>query len=155
MQNRRITNSKDRVGKKWCTLFMKRHPELSMRTRQQLGREKAILTKEKIHGWFADLQSYLRENHAEPILSQPDRMYNCDQFGSPLSGLTGRVLTIQGAKTVGSFSNSNRTQTKTGWMDSEIFLGYVKNCFIPYFDQQRHPQACPPSNGWACKPPVA
>lgn len=48
-------------GKSWYYGFLKRHPELSLRTPEGLSKGRAIVTEESVRKWFRDLRGYLEE----------------------------------------------------------------------------------------------
>lgn len=50
-----------RPGKKWCYLFLKRHPELARRTTEGISKAKAAVTEKSLRKWFQELQEYLRD----------------------------------------------------------------------------------------------
>ena len=51
-----------RPGKKWWGGFLRRHPEVSFRKPEALGKERAVLTEEKVDRWFSDLEVYLEHD---------------------------------------------------------------------------------------------
>ncbi|CAC5367642.1 unnamed protein product [Mytilus coruscus] len=46
-------------GKDWLYAFMKRHPEISTRTPQKLGKERAVISWQKIKWWFEDFGEFV------------------------------------------------------------------------------------------------
>lgn len=89
---------------------MRRHPDVSLRTPQSLGYERAILSKETIGEWFARLEENLKENGAADIVEQPSRIYNCDESGFQLAGKHQKVLAMTGQKNVCQLANGDKTQ---------------------------------------------
>lgn len=134
-------------GKDWFYAFMKRHPEIAPRTPQKLGKERAVISWQKIVWWFEDLAKYLNDNYAEGIyiLKDPSRVYNADEFTQdPKSG---KILAPRGSKYVYSTCSSDKSQClyspgndledTTHWKDSlKLFLverkqdGWIQNYFI-------------------------
>jgi hypothetical protein len=45
--------SDNRPGKDWWYAFVKGHPEISERTPEQLGKERAVITPSKVQNWFS------------------------------------------------------------------------------------------------------
>jgi len=170
----RTTKFKEnKPGRQWFRGFFGRHPELTIRTTIQLGKERAIISKEKISKWFEDLQTYVNKEIKEPgLLEDPSRIYNADESGFSLCPSKGsKVVGSKGAPVVYHYGNSDKTQltvmaaasatghfippmiifpgqrfsyeplagfeeaafgrSESGWMDSEVFVMWLKEVFIP------------------------
>ena len=93
-------------GKDWWYGFIKRHKNLSVRLPLQLGKERAIITREKVKQWF---EAYIKEQDAS-LLEEPSRWFNADETGHPLCPKSGRVVTEKGASVVYNFGSSHKTQ---------------------------------------------
>ncbi|KAH3727296.1 hypothetical protein DPMN_053226 [Dreissena polymorpha] len=79
-------------GKDWLNGFFSRHPQLSIRTTLQLGKERAIISPEKITEWFADFEHYVtNEVKDRSLLSDPFRLCNADESGFSFCSNTGNV----------------------------------------------------------------
>lgn len=101
----------NRPGKDWLKAFFGRHPQLTVRTTLQLGKERAILSAEKIERWFSDLKLYVETELGDPtILTDPSRMYNADESGFSLCVKGSKVIGCKGAPVVYSYGNSDKTQ---------------------------------------------
>lgn len=74
----------NKLGRDWLQRFGKRHPEITERVAEPLGKERALLTTAKIDGWFQGLEEYMKEG-CEDILLDSFRIYNCDESGFPLA----------------------------------------------------------------------
>ncbi|XP_072172323.1 uncharacterized protein [Diadema setosum] len=173
----------NKPGQAWWEAFLRRHPTITLRKPQPIGKERAILTPGRIDRWLREFEEYLVDNAAQSILEEPRRMFNCDESGFALGGRVGtRVLAEKGAKIVHELKNSDKTQitvlatvsaagkylppmiilpgeragrggnpmegappgaffsrTKSGWIDSKAFYGYIANVFHPYLVQKRVP----------------
>ncbi|KAL8568889.1 hypothetical protein ACOMHN_061465 [Nucella lapillus] len=80
-----VTVFKDNLpGKKWISLFMKRHRDVSFRTPQALGAQRAVVTVDKITDWFK--LAYDEITAAGGVLDDPSRIFNCDETGFQLGG---------------------------------------------------------------------
>ena len=100
-------------GDTWYYSFMRRHPEISLRTPQALGHDRALITEEIIIAWFRDLLRFLQEEwptEYKGMLNDPRRILNCDESGFPLHTQTGKVVSPTGTKHVYQVTNSDRTQ---------------------------------------------
>ena len=84
------------------TGFMKRHPNLSWRTPQQLGYQRLLIQPSDIKAWFGDLQLFLIEEVPEfdKLVNDPARLYNMDESGFPLSVKSLKALAQVGTKNV-------------------------------------------------------
>lgn len=90
----------NRPGKKWFQSFLKRNPELSERTPENISKGRAAVTEEIIRKWFADLQKHLEDKGASDILTQPDRILNGDETSFYICPNTGKVIAPRGYKNV-------------------------------------------------------
>uniref|UniRef100_A0A2H1VR69 SFRICE_028309 n=1 Tax=Spodoptera frugiperda TaxID=7108 RepID=A0A2H1VR69_SPOFR len=73
----------DVPGEKWLKLFLKRHPEVAVRTPESVT---AASSENDIRAWFHGIQTYLEDNAMFDILSDPSR--------------TGVVLALKGDRNV-------------------------------------------------------
>lgn len=91
---------------------MKRHPDLSQRTPQALGHERAAVTLEKLEAWFKGVTEFLKAEVTdyEAMMNDPSRIFNADETGHPLSTKTGVVLAEKGVKNVYQVTSSDKTQ---------------------------------------------
>ncbi|GFR64709.1 tigger transposable element-derived protein 6-like protein [Elysia marginata] len=77
------TKTKDGLpGKDWVLSFRRRFPELSMRTPQVLGEERALVSHDAVKNWFSQLKQYL-DNQDESLLVSADRILMQTRRGSP------------------------------------------------------------------------
>ena len=98
-------------GKVWLIGFFARHPQLSIRTTLQLGKERAIISPEKINNWFTEFISYVHNQMKDDsVLKDPSRLYNADESGFSLCVTTGKVIGYKGAPVVYNYGNSSKQQ---------------------------------------------
>ena len=98
-------------GRKWFTLFMKRHgDEISQRVTLPLGRERTTVTADKVERWFVGVTMYLGEEGALDILDDPSRIYNADETGFPLAPKSGKVIASVHDSHVYSVTSSTKHQ---------------------------------------------
>ena len=85
-------------GKDWWYTFLRRHPEISLRTPQVLEtcRAKAC-TPTALAKWYTDFEQFLATHD---LIDKPTRIYNCDESGFSLCPKSGKVLAPTGAKSV-------------------------------------------------------
>ena len=98
------SNSKERFNKEtgpgqhWWRNFRTRHPELTLRTADNLERSRAgALTKEVVDEYFACLKTTLEKNG---LINSPRQLYNCDETYLPLNILHGKVVARKNTKHV-------------------------------------------------------
>ena len=102
----------NKPGRQWLCGFFNRHPELTFRTTVQLGKERAVINKEKLLHWFSDLTACVHDEiKDERILLDPTRLYNADETGFSLCpNKNSKVVGSKGAPVVYHFGNSDKTQ---------------------------------------------
>ena len=104
----------NKPGRQWLRGFFNRHPELTFRTTVQLGKERAVINKEKLLHWFSDLTACVHDEiKDERILLDPTRLYNADETGFSFSlcpNKNSKVVGSKGAPVVYHFGNSDKTQ---------------------------------------------
>lgn len=111
VDGRRTPFKDNKPGEDWFYGFCKRHPEITVRTPMQLGKERAVITPESICKWFSDLRNFVyHELNDQSLLLDPSRIYNADESGFPLSLKNGKVLSMKGTKHVYNITSSNKTQ---------------------------------------------
>ncbi|XP_060602779.1 uncharacterized protein LOC132755864 [Ruditapes philippinarum] len=100
-----------RPGKDWYYAFLKRHPELSARSPQQLAKERTIITPKRADQWFSDFLKFMSEEVNDPLLwKDPTRWFNADESGFPLCPQSGNVLAPRGVPNIYNFTSSDKTQ---------------------------------------------
>ncbi|GFS24000.1 hypothetical protein ElyMa_003404000 [Elysia marginata] len=74
-----------------------------------LGKERAVVTPQAIHKWFAELRDYCLA--VDPtLLDDPFRSYNSDETGFSFNPKGRKVVACKGAKNVYSVTSNTRTQ---------------------------------------------
>ena len=92
--------SDGRPGKGWYAAFLKRHPELAVRTPEAVTQASACVTEENIRGWFRQVGETLQSENLAPILKYPKRNFNGDETNFVLCPDGKLVLAIRGMKNV-------------------------------------------------------
>ncbi|KAF9416586.1 hypothetical protein HW555_006095 [Spodoptera exigua] len=88
----------NRPGKKWYSLFLKRHPDLSERTAHNLSKAREEVTEDDILRWFDVIKSYLENKGLLEVINDPERIFNSDESAFYLQPKAGRVLVRKGEK---------------------------------------------------------
>ncbi|XP_062534116.1 uncharacterized protein LOC134203259 [Armigeres subalbatus] len=63
----------------WFARFMKRHPELSRRTANNLSKTR-VVTELDVRKWFNGIKEYLEKQDNFHILNEPQRVFNMDEM---------------------------------------------------------------------------
>lgn len=68
--------NQNRPGKTWYSLFMKRHPILSIREPEGISKGRGVVTEESIRNWFNDFEKFMESQDASDVLLDPRRIFN-------------------------------------------------------------------------------
>ena len=98
----------NRPGKKWYSSFLKRHPDLSERTAQNLSKARDEVTEDDILRWFAVIKGYLDSKDLLEVINNPERIFNTDESAFYLQPKAGRVLVRKGEKNVYTASGDEK-----------------------------------------------
>ena len=91
----------------WWDSFMKRHPELTLRTPEKLAYVWAIMgNKEVISAYFDLLEKILTESE---LLDVPGAIFNVDETGMPLDHKPEKAIAQKGSKCVTAHTSGNKT----------------------------------------------
>ncbi|KAI8487400.1 hypothetical protein Bbelb_348690 [Branchiostoma belcheri] len=84
-------------GKRWWRGFRRRHPELSLRSPDQLDKERAMFATERVvFEYFLLLDDVLTKANAKD--KNPHLIYNADETGVDLSAKVSKVIVPRGSK---------------------------------------------------------
>lgn len=106
-------DGKNRPGKQWLKLFLRRHPEISKRNSEVISKGRAAVTEETIRSWCQDFLRYCKEENIEDVLKDPSRMLNCDEIGMELNPTSGVILAPRNEKNVYEIANGNQKENMT------------------------------------------
>lgn len=87
-------------GEGWYKLFLKRHPEIALRTSEAVTSASSKISESNIRSWFTQIENYLKENNLFHILSDPSRVYNGDETNFILCPKNTKVIAPKGEKNV-------------------------------------------------------
>ena len=103
----------NRPGETWYRQFLKRHPNIAVRTAESVNKARGSVTEERIRNWFTELREYLQENDHLDILEDGSRILNADETNFQLSPKSGKVLGIKGWKNIYEVVPGNEKETIT------------------------------------------
>lgn len=113
-ETKRKNNFTDgRPGDKWYKLFLRRHPELSVRIAQNLTTSREKVTEAQIRNWFEEIKAYMIEKNLYEITNQPERIFNADEAAFFLQPKGDRVLVKKGERNVYSAGNNDEKENLT------------------------------------------
>ena len=118
----RFNEDKQSASKTWYYNFMKRHPDLSLRSPEatSLGRMKGF-NREAV-GDFFDKYYRLIEEHKLTA----DKIYNMDETGHSTVQVPSKVISVKGKKQVGAATSAERGTNTTG-----VYCHSAAGHFIP------------------------
>ncbi|XP_053402897.1 uncharacterized protein LOC123562153 [Mercenaria mercenaria] len=144
----------NRPGKDWWYGFVKRHPEMTERLPQDLGKERATITQAKVQRWFEEFEHYVRNEIKDPtILQDPSRSSTVYHFTSSdktqitvlaCMSATGHFLkpliVYPGQRfaynPLEGFPEAVMGRTDNGWMDADLFATWLTDVFIPSINER-------------------
>ena len=106
-----FNTEKKEAGYDWMKLFLKRHPELSIRQAQGVSLTRMNgMCKNEVEDYFKILEEVLVHND---ILNFPRKIYNIDETGLQLNNNPSKVIATRGSKSVCSATSAERGETVT------------------------------------------
>nr|XP_029727479.1 uncharacterized protein LOC115265664 [Aedes albopictus] len=110
----RKTPFKDNVpGSGWFRGFLKRHPQLTIRTPEPVTSASAKVSEKNIREWFHTVKQYLIDHGLIDILLDPSRVYNGDESGFSLNPTSKSVIATAGARNVPIVETGNSKKNIT------------------------------------------
>lgn len=87
-------------GEGWYKAFLRRHPEVSIRTPEGVSAASSKVSEKDIRKWFENIYEYLTTKGYANILTDPTRIFNGDETGFMLCPKNSKVLAPRGCKNV-------------------------------------------------------
>ena len=100
-----------RPGRHWFESFLKRYPQLKMRTPQNLSKRRGDVTEEQLRGWFEEVGTYLKSKNLFDIDSS--RIFNCGESAFFLCPKGNKVLANKKSKAVYNLVGGNDNECLT------------------------------------------
>lgn len=105
-------------GRKWYERFLQRHPEISLRSPQNLTMSRSSVEKVQIRRWFSEVSEFLEKAGLTYVLNDPRRVFNADESAFFLNPKGNKVLAPRGEKNVYATVNSNEKECLTVLINS-------------------------------------
>ena len=119
---KRVTKFKNNLpGRKWCSSFLERHPNISLRVSQNLSKSRANVTEESIRDWHAKVYAYLETNNIMEIVNDPSRILNMDETAIYLNPKSDKILTEKGDKGAYSVASNDEKECITTLIAGSAF----------------------------------
>lgn len=100
-----------RPGRKWFSLFLRRHLEIVMKSTETLSKARASMTKENILDWFKGLQDHLKSEKIKRIFDDSEQIMNSDELGMQTCPRTGKLLGPKGEKNLYQLASDPEKQS--------------------------------------------
>lgn len=79
-------------GRTWFIAFLRRHPRLKQKYAETVSKGRAVVTRDRIEGWFDEIYQYLAEENLLNVLEDSTRIFNGDETGFALCPKSGIVI---------------------------------------------------------------
>lgn len=100
-------------GNGWYKLFLKRHPEVTLRTAEFVTKASSNISQSNLEKWFWEIETYLRGKGYFEILEDPSRVFNGDETNFYLCPKNSKVLAPRGARNVYEVENTSSKMNLT------------------------------------------
>lgn len=97
----------------WNKAFLKRHPDISIRTPEGVSSSSSKVSEKDIRKWFENIKTYLVSKGFDNILNDPSRIFNSDETGFNLCPKNSTVLAPRGSKNVYEVEHASPKQNIT------------------------------------------
>ena len=95
----------EKAGMKWLKNFLRRHPQISVRTPEGFF----TLKSEGFHSWISSLVFFIYEPAMDTIEHNPARLYKCDETGITIvQHKRTKILALKGKRQITSLQSAER-----------------------------------------------
>lgn len=107
----RFNSQVEKAGYDWLSLFLSRHPEVSIRKSEGVSIARTMaMNRKEVEEYFSLLENTLEENN---LFGKPANIFNIDETGLQLNSRPGEVLARKGSKAVATVTSTERGETIT------------------------------------------
>lgn len=107
----KFNNETQKAGYDWLSLFLSRHPEITIRKSEGVSIARATaMSRKEVDDYFNLLETTLEENS---LFDKPANVFNIDETGLQLNSRPGEVLAKKGSKAVSTVTSTERGETIT------------------------------------------
>lgn len=100
-------------GDVWFKAFLNRHPNISIRTSEEVTNASACVSEQDIRKWFQEIKQYFDEESLLEVIGDPTRVCNADETGFNVCPKTGKILAQKGCKNVYEVEKSSAKENIT------------------------------------------
>ena len=124
------------VSSGWWSSFIKRHPALSVRVAEELGKARHQFSQsDSLNYYFDLLEQTIEDNELSPA-----QIFNCDETGIPLNASVSKVVVKKGAKHSRSVTSGNKSQITV--LAACNAAGFVLPPFVVFDRKALKPELC-------------
>ncbi|XP_030767168.1 uncharacterized protein LOC115890944, partial [Sitophilus oryzae] len=103
----------NRPGEAWYKAFLRRNPEITIRTAEAVTAASANVSENDIRRWFTQIEEFLQEKNLMDVFQDPDRIMNADETCFFLCPKNTKVLAPKGARNVYEMEHASSKTTLT------------------------------------------
>lgn len=105
----KFNNETEKAGYDWLSLFLSRHPEISVRKSEGVSIARATAMNRNEVGDYFDLLEATMEQYS--LFDKPANIFNIDETGLQLNSRPGEVLARKGSKAVSTVTSTEKGET--------------------------------------------
>ncbi|XP_072381991.1 uncharacterized protein [Diabrotica undecimpunctata] len=125
-------------GRGWYHFFLKRHPNITLKTAEEITATSSVVAEADIRNWFTNVEDYLKEKQLFEILEDPSRIYNgdetsCGVMTPPMIIYVYKRLPAEIVKSVPDTWGIGCSDN--GWMKNQLFYECIGNILYPYLSK--------------------
>ncbi|CAF1499166.1 unnamed protein product [Didymodactylos carnosus] len=117
--------------REWWYSFIKRHPDLKLKSVQPLEKQRADVSPSFIEKWFDLLESVFKKHH---LFDKPSQIFNCDETGFSDKRANKKVImrkTIKYTYQKQFGTGAAYNVSTNGWMEEDNFYQWFAEVFLP------------------------
>ena len=135
------------LSEMWWRSFLKRHPEISLRSSQNFGLVRTLVSKPTIEAFYDRLLNTMLNNGGGSLVDKPHLIFNADESGIEFDAINKIVAAKRGAKHVPRISKGQHEKvtvlacaSASGASLPPMFIFKSPNGRVPYGVQEGAPE---------------